>query len=184
MCQASSDGVPSTIHSATSCPSPPAPASPWAQKPAAVQKPRTSVGPRMNSPSGVKASGPLISFTTSCSARRARGRGVLHQLLEARPVLGEELPVEVGRDAVERPGRRMAFVAAHDQPARLGRGSRRAARVAHRRHVERQARRLRDQVLVRHRHDRDVHAGERADLLREHAARVDDDLGLDRRPCR
>ncbi len=68
MCHASSDGVPSTIHSATSCPSPPAPASPWAQKPAAVQSPRTSVGPRMNSPSGVNASGPLISFTTSASS--------------------------------------------------------------------------------------------------------------------
>ena len=59
---------PSTIHSATSCPIPPAPASPCAQKPAAVQRPRTSVGPRMNSPSGVNASGPLISRTTSISA--------------------------------------------------------------------------------------------------------------------
>ena len=47
---------------------PPAPASPWAQKPAATQKPRTSDGPRMNSPSGVKASGPLTSFTT-CASR-------------------------------------------------------------------------------------------------------------------
>ena len=34
---------------------PPAPARPCAQKPAATQKPRTSLGPRMNSPSGVKA---------------------------------------------------------------------------------------------------------------------------------
>ena len=48
---------------------PPAPASPCAQKPAATQKPRTSVGPRMNSPSGVKASGPLIRRTTSASSR-------------------------------------------------------------------------------------------------------------------
>ena len=68
MCHTSSDGVPATIHSATSCPMPPAPASPWAQKPAATQKPRTSEGPRMNSPSGVNASGPLISFTTSISS--------------------------------------------------------------------------------------------------------------------
>ena len=68
MCQTSRLGVPSTIHSATSLPIPPAPASPWAQKPAATQKPRTSVGPRMNSPSGVNASGPLISRTTSISA--------------------------------------------------------------------------------------------------------------------
>ena len=59
---------PSTIHSATSRPMPPAPASPCAQKPAATQKPRTSEGPRMNSPSGVNASGPLMRRTTSASA--------------------------------------------------------------------------------------------------------------------
>ena len=47
---------------------PPAPARPCAQKPAATQKPRTSDSPRMNSPSGVKASGPLTSFTTSASS--------------------------------------------------------------------------------------------------------------------
>ncbi len=44
---------------------PPAPARPCAQNPAATQKPRTSDSPRMNSPSGVNASGPLMSFTTS-----------------------------------------------------------------------------------------------------------------------
>ena len=32
---------------------------------------------------------------------------------------------------------------------------------------------------MRHRDDGDVDAGERADLAREHPARVDDDLGLD-----
>ena len=47
---------------------PPAPARPWAQKPAATQKPRTSVGPRMNSLSGVNASGPLMRRTTSISS--------------------------------------------------------------------------------------------------------------------
>ena len=41
---------------------------PWAQNPAATQKPPTSLGPRMNSPSGVKASGPLMSVTISASA--------------------------------------------------------------------------------------------------------------------
>ena len=140
MCQTSSDGTPSTIHSATSCPSPPAPASPCAQKPAAVQKPRTSVGPRMNSPSGVNASGPLISLITSIlGERRDAADGVLHQLLEPRPVLGEQLAVEVRRDPVERPGRRVALVAAHDQPARLGPEVDEERRVAHRRHVGRQA---------------------------------------------
>ncbi len=162
-------------------PIPPAPASPCAQKPAAVQRPRTSVGPRMNSPSGVNASGPLISLTTSASASDGHADDrVLHQLLEPRPVLGEQLAVEVGRDPVERPRRRVALVAAHDQAARLGPEVDEQRRVAHRRHVGRKAGRLRDQVLVRHRHDRDVHAGERADLPREHAAGVDDDLGLDR----
>ena len=35
---------------------------------------------------------------------------------------------------------------------------------------------------MRHRDDRDGHAGESPDLRREHAARVDDDLGFDRLP--
>ena len=42
---------------------------PWAQKPAATQKPRTALSPRMNSPSGVKASGPLTRVTISESSR-------------------------------------------------------------------------------------------------------------------
>ena len=68
MCQRSSDGSPSTIHSAITLPIPPAPASPWAQKPAATKKPRTAVSPRQNSPSGVNASGPLISRVTLTSS--------------------------------------------------------------------------------------------------------------------
>ena len=183
MCQTSSDGVPSTIHSATSFPIPPAPASPCAQKPAATQKPRTSVGPRTNSPSGVNASGPLISSDDPhLLERRHTDDRVLHQLLEARPVLLEQLAVEVGGDAVERPGRAVPLVAAHDQPARLGPEVDEQRRVAHRRHVERQPRRLEDEVLVRHRDHRDRHAGERADLTREHPARVDDDVRLDLAP--
>ena len=94
--QTSRLGSPSTIHSATSLPIPPAPARPCAQKPAATQKPRTSVGPRMNSPSGVKASGPLTRRTTSASASVGHADDrVLHQLLEALPVLLEQLAVEV-----------------------------------------------------------------------------------------
>ena len=74
---------------------PPAPASPCAQKPAATQKPRTSVGPRMNSPSGVNASGPLISLHDPIvRQRRHADEGVLHQLLEPRPVLLEQLPLK------------------------------------------------------------------------------------------
>ena len=162
---------------------PPAPASPCAQNPAATQKPRTSDGPRMNSPSGVNASGPLISFTTSISSSvGTRTIAFVHQLLEARPVLLEQLAVEVRGDAVERPRRAVALVAAHDQPARLRAEVDEQRRVAHRRHVERQPGGLEHEVLVRHRDDRDVDARQRADLAREHAARVDDDLGLDRAP--
>ena len=65
MCHRSRLGSPFTIHSATCQPMPPAPARPCAQNPAATQKPGTSDSPRMNSPSGVNASGPLNSFRTS-----------------------------------------------------------------------------------------------------------------------
>ena len=112
--------------------------------------------------------------------RRHASDRVLEQRLEARPVLLEQLAVEVGGNAVERPRRRIALVAAHDQAARLGPEVDEERRVAHGRHVGRQTARPRDQVLVRHRHDRDVDARERADLAREHAARVHDDLRLDR----
>ena len=61
-------GSPSAIHSAITRPIPPAPASPWAQKPAATKKPRTSDSPRQNSLSGVNASGPLISFVILTSS--------------------------------------------------------------------------------------------------------------------
>ena len=105
---------------------------------------------------------------------------VLHQLLEAVPVLFEQLAVEVRGDAVETPRRGLALVAAHDQPARLAAEVDEERGVAHGRQVERQAGRTRDQVLVRHRDDRDGDARHGADLRREHAARVDDDLRGDR----
>ncbi len=68
MCQRSHSGCPSAIHSAMTLPMPPAPARPWAQNPAATQNPGTSDSPRMNSPSGVKASGPLKNFLTCASS--------------------------------------------------------------------------------------------------------------------
>ncbi len=61
-------GSPATIHSAISLPMPPAPASPWAQKPAATNSPATSLSPRQNSLSGVNASGPLIRRVTLTSS--------------------------------------------------------------------------------------------------------------------
>ena len=75
MCQRSSDGSPAAIHSAMTLPMPPAPASPWAQKPAATNRPPTSVSPRQNSLSGVNPSGPLtmrVTFTFSISGTRRR----------------------------------------------------------------------------------------------------------------
>ena len=135
----------------------------------------------MNSPSGVNASGPLMSRTTSISSSDGNADDrVLHQLLEARPVLLEQLPVEVRRDPVERPRRAVPLVAAHDQAARLRPEVHEERRVAHGRHVERQPARLQDEVLVRHRHDRHDDPRKRPDLARVHPAGVDDDLGLDR----
>ena len=70
----SSSGSPSTIQCAICRPSPPAPAIPWALKPAATKRPRTSDSPRMNSLSGVNASGPLMScvIPASCIAGTRR----------------------------------------------------------------------------------------------------------------
>ena len=48
-------------------------------------------------------------------ARDAHDR-VLHQLLEARPILLEKSRVEVGGNAVETPWCAVTFVAAHDEP--------------------------------------------------------------------
>ena len=68
MCQRSSEGSPSAIHSAITLPIPPAPARPCAQNPAATNSPRTSVSPRQNSLSGVNASGPLMILVTLISS--------------------------------------------------------------------------------------------------------------------
>ena len=111
--------------------------------------------------------------------RRHAADRVLEQRLEAGPVLLEQLAVEVGRDPVERPRRRIALVAAHHEAAGLGAEVDEERGVAHRRHVERQAARAGDEILVRHRHDRDGDAGEPPELGGEHAAGVDDDLRLD-----
>jgi hypothetical protein len=118
--------------------------------------------------------------------RRDAARAFSSDLLEAVPVLLEQLAVEVGRDAeaVERPRRGVALVAAHHEAAALLAEVDEDVGVAHRRQVERQlAKRLRDEVLVRHRDDRHATPASRRSP-REHAAGVDDDLGLDRRPCR
>ena len=114
---------------------------------------------------------------------------VLDDLGEAVPVLLEQAAVEVARDPVEpaRPvgqegGRAVALVAAHHQAAALLAEVDQQVGVAQRRQMfvaAALAKRLRDDVLVRHRDDRDAHARHAADLGAVHAAGVDDDLGLD-----
>ena len=120
--------------------------------------------------------------------RRDAPARVLGDLLEARPVLLEQPAVEVLRDAVERvlverPRRAVALVAAHHEAGALLAEVDQQVGVAQRRQVlagGALAERLRDEVLVRERDHRHAHAGQAADLGREHAAGVDDDLGLDR----
>ena len=80
----SSAGSPETIQSAITRPIPPAPASPWAQKPAATNSPRTSVSPRQNSLSGVNASGPLISRVTFTSSMAGTRRDELRAISSKR----------------------------------------------------------------------------------------------------
>ena len=105
---------------ATWRPIPPAPAIPWAQNPAATKNPRTSLSPRMNSLSGVKRLGAVDDpADAGVGDRRHAPDRAGHDLLEPRPVGGQELAVEVRRDAVERPRRRVPLVAAHAQPADL-----------------------------------------------------------------
>ena len=80
---------------------------------------------------------------------------------------------------VETPRRRVALVAARHEPSALAAEVDEQRRVAQRRHVAGQVRRLGDHVLVRHGHDGHVHAGQPADLVGVDAAGVDDDLALD-----
>ena len=136
----------------------------------------------MNSLSGVNASGPLIIRLTPASAIAGTRRIAPAMIcLEPRPVGREELAVEVGRDAVERPRRGVPLVAAHAQPADLLAEVDEVVRVAQLGQAGVDALdRLGEEVLVGHRDDRDRHARQPADLRREHAAGVDHDVGCDR----
>ena len=79
----------------------------------------------------------------------------LHDRLEPRHVGREQLPVEVRRDAIEPPRRRVVLVAAHAQPADLLAEVDEVVRVAQLRQARVDALdRLGEQVLVRHRDDR------------------------------
>ena len=119
--------------------------------------------------------------------RRDALAGVDGDLLEALPVLLEQAAVEVGGmrstpASSSDHGARCALVAAHHEAAALLAEVDEQVGVAQRRERvsgSRSPERLGDEVLVRHRDDRDAHAREPADLRRVHAAGVDDDLALD-----
>ena len=115
--------------------------------------------------------------------RRDAQDGAFHDRLEALHVGRQELPVEVGRDAVERPRRGIALVAAHAQAADLLAEVDEVVRVAELREARMDALdRLGEEVLVGHRDDRHGHADEAADLGGEHPAGIHDDVGPDLRP--
>ena len=90
---------------------------------------------------------------------------VREQLLHPLPLLRQELRLEAVRDAVERPRRGLALVAAHDEAADLGAEVDEVVGVAQRRQrLERRVERLGDEVLVAVRDDRHVDADEPRDL--------------------
>ena len=108
------------------CRSPPAPASPCAQPPAATQKPGTSVSPSRKSRVGRERLGPVEEPLHLGALHRRHARGSRSQeLLHAVPLLRQELRLEARRDAVERPRRGLALVAAHHEARRPRCGSRR-----------------------------------------------------------
>ena len=91
--------------------------------------------------------------------------------------------VEVGRRAVlDRPRRRVPLVATHhESAARLAPEVDEPVGIAHRWQVDASALHgLRQQVLMRERHHRDLDAGQASDLVRVHASGVHDDVGRDR----
>ena len=96
--------------------------------------------------------------------RRDAGDRAFHDRLEARQVGRQQLAVEVGRDAVERPGRRIALVAAHAQATDLLAKVDEMVRIAELGQARMDALDgLGEEVLVRHRDQRHGHA--------DHAAR-------------
>ena len=157
-----------------------------ADRPRRPRSPGTSDSPRRKSASGVNASGPLKNiFTSAVSIAGTRRIAFSNSSSHPVPVLRKQLRLEALRDAVERPRRRLALVAAHDEAADLGAEVDEVVGVAQRRQrLERRVERLGDEVLVPERDDRQVDADEPRELRRVHAGRVDDDLALDRAPDR
>ncbi len=124
--------------------------------------------------------------------RRHAPTGRQRDLLEPRPILFEQPPVEVRRNPVEltvvkRPRSAAPLVAAHHQPRPLLAEVDQQIGVAQRREVLARGplpERLRHEVLVRERDDRHADPGHPPEFGREHPAGVDDHLGLDVAPFR
>ena len=154
---------------------------PCAENPAATKKPRDVRFAEDELVVRREALGPVDDpVDAGVGHRRDAPDGAFHDRFEAGRVGRQELAVEVGRDAVERPRRRVALVAAHAQAADLLAEVDEVVGIAELREPGVDALdRLGEQVLVRHRDDRHGHADHPADLRREHAARVDDDIGAD-----
>ena len=114
--------------------------------------------------------------------RRNAPDRAFHDRLEALHVGCQELAIEVGRDTVERPGSRIALVAAHAQAADLLAEVDEVVGVAELREAGMDALdRLGEEVLVGHRDDRNGHADQPGDLRGEHPAGVHHHVGADLR---
>ncbi len=110
--------------------------------------------------------------------RHAPGRR-LEQRGEPVPVRRQEPVVEIGRDSSEAPGSGDSFVAARHEASALAAEVHEQRRVAHCGHVAGKIGGLGYDVLVRHRHDRDVEAGQSSYLVGVDAPSIDDDLAFD-----
>ena len=134
----------------------------------------------MNSPSGVKASGPLIRRTISALPIAGTRR-------TAPSISGAKRSQSGGRSrwlkspgSLEPPRRGFALVAAGDQTADLLAEVDQVVRVPqHRDRGVDPVDGLRDEILVRHRDEGDRHAHHPPDLRRVDPARVHDDVGAD-----
>ena len=133
----------------------------------------------MNSLSGVKPSGPLMIRLTPASAIAGTRRMAPSMIASKRGQSGaRSLPLKSGGTPSSAHGAGSPLVAAHAQATDLLAEVDEVVRVAELRQAGVDALdRLGEQVLVGHRDDRDGDADHPADLGREHAAGVDDDVG-------
>ncbi len=176
-------GRPSTIHSASALPAPPADWMPIELKPQATKKPLSSGrfaemvavvrGEALGAAEELPDADPL--------ERRDAPHGVLEERHEVVPVLGQLAELELLRDALGGPGFGDRLEHADQELAGILLDVEATVRVAQHRQVPRQLRhRLGQDVEVLARLERHVDAGHAPDLAPPHAGAVDHDLGGDR----